>query len=577
MEPINSSQWRRISTYFKPYKLYLCIALIALVFFSLVDAGMIYFIKPLIDQGLTNSDAGVLKIGAYLVILIFLLRGLASFVANYLIAYISTKITFTIRQQAYNKLQLLPMSFLDTISSGGLISKIIYDTEQISGAISASLVTVIRETLIIMILLIMMFYVSWQLSLIFLIIGPAIGLIIKKVSTRFKMVSIALQNSMGEVSKATEQSITSHQDVLIFGAAKRLTEKFWFINNRNRQQTMKLATTSAASNPIIQLIASLSIAAVLLLASIDQVLSTLTAGTFTMMLFAMGSLLRPLKQLTNINQQLQKGLAAATSIFALLDQKEELDKGQKVLSGSKHNIRFEGLNFHYPNTEILALKDFSTTIPAHNTFAFVGESGSGKTTLSKLLLRLYQAPEKSIFINDIAIEQYTLASLRSQFALVSQDVVLLDDSLANNIAFGCGSNVSRADIEKAATDANVLAFAKELEWGLDSPVGENGRLLSGGQKQRVAIARAMLRNAPIVVLDEATSSLDNKSEFLIQQAFSRLSENRTLLVIAHRLSTIEKADKILVMHKGTLVEQGDHQNLLKRCGMYQSLHQQQVV
>lgn len=381
---------------------------------------------------------------------------------------------------------------------------------------------------------------------------------------------------MGDITKKSEQSILAHQEVLAFDTADEITAQFSDINNKNRQQAMKLATTTAMSNPIVQLIASFAIAAVLLLASLEQVLQNLTAGTFTMVLFAMGSILRPLKQLTNINQQLQKGLAASISLFSLLDQKNEVDEGNVILNDAKLSITFSDLTFYHQYTKTPAISQFTALIPAGKTVALVGESGSGKTTLTNLLLRLYPCPGRSILINDTAIEKFTLSSLRSQFAFVSQRIVLLDDTIANNISFGCQKTVSRAELEQVATAANVMEFAQSMGAGLDSMIGENGRRLSGGQRQRIAIARALLRDAPIIVLDEATSALDNTSEHLMQQAFAKLSLNKTMLVIAHRLSTIEKADHILVMEKGRLIEQGSHHNLLRQQGAYYRLHQQQV-
>ncbi len=568
-------QYSRLLAYFKPHKFVIMVGLLGLSLFSFVDAGMIYFIKPLIDEGLSKADSKTLQIGALLVVIIFLLRRVASFISNYAIAYTSAKITNGVRQQVFTKLQSLPMLFFDENSSGSLISKIIYDTEQISAAISNAIAVFIRETLIIVVLLCMMFYASWQLSMIFLLIGPVIALIINKVSKRFKKISTALQNTMGDITKKSEQSILAHQEILVFNTANEITAQFSDTNNKNRQQAMKLATATALSNPAIQFIASFAIAAVLLLASMEEILHSLTAGTFTMVLFVMGSILRPLKQLTNINQQLQRGLAASMSIFSLLDQKDEVDEGKTMLKDTRIDINFSDLTFYHQSAKQPAIYKFTAIIPAGKTVALVGESGSGKTTITNLLLRLYSCPSNSILINNIPIEKFTLESLRSQFSLVSQRIVLFDDTIANNITFGCQRLVSRAEIEQVAIDANVVEFAESMEAGIDSLIGENGRRLSGGQRQRIAIARALLRDAPIIILDEATSALDNTSERLMQEAFAKLSINKTMLVIAHRLSTVEKADHILVMGKGRLVEQGSHDSLLKEQGTYYQLYQKQ--
>lgn len=567
------NQWSRIFSYYKPHKKIIALAFLGLCFFSLVDAGMIYFVKPLIDDGLNNTDGKVLQLGAVLVIAIFLVRGIASFVSSYATAYASTKITYTIRQQAFTKLLHLPMSFFDEHSKGSLISKLTYDTEQIAIAISKAAIITIRESLIILVLLTMMLYNSWQLTAIFLIIGPIIALIISKVSKRFKKISTKLQGTMGEVTRATEQAILGHQEILLLNTATHVSEQFSRINKHNQQQTMKLAATTAQSNPIIQLIASFAIAAVLLLASIDQVLADLTPGTFTLILIAMGSLLKPLKKLTDVNQQLQKGLAASSSIFTLLDELNEGDEGKLVLQGDRHEISFDNLSFAYINANKPAIDSFSVTIPAGKITAIVGESGSGKSTIGHLLLRLYQAPKNSTFINDIAIEKYNLTSLRAKFSFVSQAIVLIDGTLADNIEFGCINKVTREEVELAARAANVMSFANKLALGLDTHIGENGRRLSGGQRQRIAIARAILRDSEIIVLDEATSALDNESEKKVQEAFAALSKNRTMIVIAHRLSTIANADKILVMSEGKLIEQGSHEELIMNNGYYQKLQQ----
>lgn len=569
--------WSRLFSYFSSHKLKIAFALLALCVFSIVDAGMIYFVKPLVDDGLAQSNSATLEMGALLVVVIFLARGSAGFVYNYMLSYVSNYITYDIRQQAFNKLQYLPMHYFDKCNRGTLISKLIYDTEQISKATSSALVTVFRESIIVLVLLTMMFYQSWKLSLIFVLIGPLIAFIVMKVIKRFKQVSIALQNSMGDITKIAEQSLTNHQEILAYNMANRLSKQFLKANNKNRQQMMKLATASALSNPTIQLIASFSISAVLLLASNESIIQELTPGTFTMVLFAIGSLLRPLKQLTTVNQQLQRGIAAANSIFELLDQHEEYDDGNKVLSGEGFSIEFKRLNFSYSLGASRTLNDISLVIPSKTSIAIVGETGSGKSTLANLLLRLYDVPDSSIYINNTPIEQYGLASLRANIALVSQQIVLFDDSLANNILFGCEREVTRAELENIAEKSNVMAFASSLPLGLDSAIGENGCLLSGGQRQRVAIARAMLKDAPIVILDEATSALDNKSEFLIQQAFNRLGVNKTMVIIAHRLSTIEKADQIIVLNQGRIVERGNHQTLLSNGSTYYEMHQQQFT
>jgi len=567
-----SNQYSRLLCYYKVHKPLISIAFIALFLFSLVDAGMLYFVKPLIDQGLTKASKETLQLGALLVIGIFLLRGIASFIANYAVAYVSSKVTYQIRQQAFDKLLCLPREYFDLNSRGNLISKLVYDSEQLSQAFSNAIVITIRESVIILVLLSMMIYNSWQLTMIFLLVAPVISFIISKVSKRFKTISLKLQTCMGQVSKATEQAILNQQEILLLNTSAEISSQFKQINNQNRQQNMKLQATSAISNPVIQFIASFAIAIVLLLASNEDVLKQLTPGSFTLVLIAMGSLLKPLKQLSNINQHLQKGLTAANSLFNFLDENEEHNTGKEQLTACS-TITFKDLSFAYQGKHQHALYQLSLKINGGTSVAFVGESGSGKSTLARLLLRLYQSPEQSIFINGIAIENYDISSLRSQCAFVSQDIVLIDDTLANNIRFGCNRLVTDEEVEQAAINANVSTFAKELSLGLNTPIGENGRNLSGGQRQRLAIARAMLRDASIIILDEATSALDNHSEQHVQEAFTKLSKGKTLLVIAHKLSSIRNVDKIVVLNKGKLVEHGSHIELLAKGAYYHALHQ----
>jgi subfamily B ATP-binding cassette protein MsbA len=559
----------RLVKYFAPHKVMLFVALVGLLGFSIVDAGMIYFIQPLIDEGLTKSDGNVLKIGALLVIVIFLLRGIASFISNYCMAYIGSKITFTIRRQAFSHLQYLPLDFFQKHNAGKLISKITYDAEQISKATSEVFIVCIRESLIVLVLLGIMFHSSWQLSLIFLIVGPVIGLAINYVSKRFKHISLNMQNAMGEVTRHTERSISSHREVLAFATQGLESLRFSEANNNNRRQYMKLATTSAISNPVIQLIASIAIAGVLWLASLDAVIGQVSAGAFTTTLVAMGSLLRPLKQLTNINQSLQRGLVAANSLFGVLDEPVEIDTAKQQIRSFSQHIKVRNLNFSYPGNSQLVLKNVNFTLIKGQTIALVGESGSGKSSITNLLMRFH------ISIDDIPLNQLSLNNLRQQFSLVSQQVVLFNDSIAANIAYGCHQSVTTGEIEEAARVSDVWGFAEKLPEGLDTYIGENGGLLSGGQRQRVAIARAILRDAPILILDEATSALDTKSENRIQQTLSTLQQHKTTIVIAHRLSTIQNADQILVMENGSVCEQGTHQELLLIKGAYYHLYQQQ--
>ncbi len=565
----------RLLAYFVPHKKLLMVILFGLMVFSVVDAGMIYFIQPLIDDGLAKADGTVLKVGAMLVVAIFVVRGIASFISNYTMAYLSAQITFELRQQAFGHLQYLPLCYFQQHSKGALISKITYDAEQISRAISEVFIVVVRETIIIAVLLAVMIHASWQLSLIFLVIGPVIGCIISWVSKRFRQTSIALQNTMGEVTKQTEQSINNHKEVLAFNTQSLESQRFETINRHSRQQSVKLASALALSNPVIQLIASLAIAGVLLLASLEGILGQLSVGSFTTTLVAMGSLLRPLKLLSSVNQPLQRGLAAAGSIFSLLDEDPEPDQGKNKLVEFRHSIDVRQLVFRYPGSAQTVLNKINFTLFKGQTLAIVGESGSGKSSLTHLLLRFFPPCEGHVAIDGTQLENIGLASLRDSVALVSQQIMLIDDTIAANIAYGCAETTTKASIERAARAAEVWDFAQAMPAGLESRIGENGSLLSGGQRQRIAIARAILKDAPILVLDEATSSLDTGSERLVQRAIARIQIGKTTIIIAHRLHTIKHADQILVLQDGEVKEQGHHAALLQQKGIYHRLYNQQ--
>lgn len=562
----------RLLSYFKAYKAVLGIAFVALVVYGLIDAAMIFYIQPLIDNGFTGSDRGIFKIAALVVTVMFIVRGLASFTSTYGLAWVGNHIVRQMRQELFAKMLVTPIAYFDKNESGAMISKITFDTEQVSRATAQVLITLVREGVTIIALLGTMFWYSWQLSLIFFVVGPIIGIVISYVSKRFRKISKAIQNAMGNVTTSTEQMLKSHKIILAFSGQKKEALRFEKINNTNRQQSMKLVAASASSTPFIQFVGALAIAGVLLVVSIDGLVPALTAGAFMTVIGAMGSLLRPLKQISKVNTELQRGLTACASVFEMLDQDEEINKGQRHLARAKGKLDIVDLNFSYAGKDTKALDGINLSIEPGTKVALVGRSGSGKSTLASLLTRFYNFKEGEIALDGISINDLELDSLRQQFALVSQQVVLFNDTIANNIAYGALGEVTKAQIHAAAKAAHVLEFSNKLELGLDSPVGEDGANLSGGQRQRIAIARALLRDAPLLILDEATSALDTESERSIQSALDNLAEGRTSIVVAHRLSTIENADTIVVMDHGKIIEQGSHQELLAKDGMYKQLH-----
>jgi subfamily B ATP-binding cassette protein MsbA len=569
--------FKRLVSYAKPYKLGFVAAIIGMLGYAAIDVYFLKQLQPLIDEGLAGKNANFMKWAPIFIVCAFIVRGIAHFVANYCLAWVGNNVVADLRQKLFEHIMAMPVAFHDKQSTGALISKITFDTEQVLNSVSKSILTIVQQSAFVIGLLGLMFYMSWQLSLIFLLITPAIAVIVSVVSKRFRKVSKNIQGAMGEVTTAAEQTFNGHKVVLTFGGQQREFERFAKINKHNRQQRMKMMATKSASVPIIQVIASFALAFVFYAITSDTLGESITPGTFTSVIAYMTMLLRPLKMLTNVNAEFQQGMAACVSIFSILDHEKEKDTGTKTLEKASGALSFNKVDFSYEQTDDngkqgkLALNDLTFDLCAGETLALVGRSGSGKSTASSLLLRFYDATSGEILINDTNIEKFKLKDLRKQFSYVSQQVVLFNDTLANNIAYG-KPDATEDEIIAAAKSAHVMEFAQQMEHGLETNIGENGALLSGGQRQRVAIARALLCDAPFLILDEATSALDTESERHIQDALQTLQQNRTSIVIAHRLSTIENADKIIVMDQGKIVEQGDHKSLLAKQGAYAQLH-----
>ncbi|AKP35010.1 lipid A ABC transporter ATP-binding protein/permease MsbA [Yersinia aleksiciae] len=567
--------FRRLWPTITPYKTGLVVAAIALILNAASDTFMLSLLKPLLDDGFGHADSSILKWMPLAVIGLMVVRGVTGFISSYCISWVSGKVVMHIRRRLFSHMMGMPVSFFDQQSTGTLLSRITYDSEQVAASSSSALVTVVREGASIIGLFIMMFYYSWQLSVILIVIAPIVSISIRLVSKRFRNISKNMQSTMGEVTTSAEQMLKGHKEVLIFGGQKVETERFDTVSNRMRQQGMKLVSASSISDPIIQLIASFALAFVLYAASFPSVMETLTAGTITVVFSAMIALMRPLKSLTNVNAQFQRGMAACQTLFTILDMEQEKDEGKLEVERAKGEIEFQHVTFYYPGKDIPALNDISMHIEAGKTVALVGRSGSGKSTIANLLTRFYDVSDGSILLDGHDLRDYRLGALRNQVALVSQNVHLFNDTVANNIAYARDDQYSRAEIEEAARMAYAMDFINKMEHGLDTVIGENGVMLSGGQRQRIAIARALLRDCPILILDEATSALDTESERAIQAALDELQKNRTSLIIAHRLSTIEKADEILVIEDGRIVERGVHAELLAKQGAYAQLNRMQ--
>jgi len=558
-----------------PFKAGLIAAAVALVANAASDTFMLSLLKPLLDDGFGKADRSILLWMPLVVIGLMIVRGISGYISSYCISWVSGKVVMQMRRRLFGHMMGMPVAFFDQQSTGTLLSRITYDSEQVASSSSSALVTVVREGASIIGLFIMMFYYSWQLSIILVIIAPIVSIVIRLVSKRFRDISKNMQNTMGHVTTSAEQMLKGHKEVLIFGGQKVETERFDSVSNRMRQQGMRLVSASSISDPIIQLIASLALAFVLYAASFPSVMETLSAGTITVVFSSMIALMRPLKSLTNVNAQFQRGMAACQTLFSILDMEQEKDEGKRVIERAKGDIEFKNVTFTYPGRDTPALRDVAFSIPAGKTVALVGRSGSGKSTIANLMTRFYDIQQGEIMLDGHDLREYTLSSLRNQVALVSQNVHLFNDTIANNIAYARTDVFTREEIEKAATMAYAMDFISKMDNGLDTVIGENGVLLSGGQRQRIAIARALLRDSPVLILDEATSALDTESERAIQSALDELQKNRTSLVIAHRLSTIEKADEILVIEDGRVVERGNHADLLEQRGAYAQLHRMQ--
>ncbi|EOG1936319.1 lipid A ABC transporter ATP-binding protein/permease MsbA [Vibrio fluvialis] len=564
--------FKRLWTYIRLYKSGLVVAVIALVINAVSDTYMISLLKPLLDEGFGQAESNFLKTLPFIILGLMFLRGLSGFVSSYCLSWVSGNVVMLMRRRIFNQFMHMPVSFFDRESTGGLLSRITYDTEQVAGATSKALVSIVREGASIIGLLVLMFWNSWQLSLVLLVVAPIVALGIRVVSKRFRKISKNMQTTMGHVTASAEQMLKGHKVVLSYGGQDVETKRFETVSNKMRQQTMKLVSAQSIANPVIQMIASMALVAVLYLASFDSVRDQLTPGTFTVIFSAMFGLMRPLKALTNVTSDFQRGMAASQTLFQLMALETETDNGKFETDKVRGEIAVKDVTFTYQGKEKPALSHVSFTIPQGKTVALVGRSGSGKSTIANLFTRFYDVDSGSITLDDHDIRDYKLTNLRQHFALVSQNVHLFNDTIANNIAYAAEGDFTLEQIEEAARLAHAMDFIQNMEDGLDTMIGENGASLSGGQRQRIAIARALLRDAPVLILDEATSALDTESERAIQAALDELQKNKTVLVIAHRLSTIEQADEILVVDEGEIIERGKHAELLAKDGAYAQLH-----
>ena len=565
------SIYRRLVKYATPYLGVFLVGVLGSILFASSNAALAYLVKQFLNGAFLLKDPTVLWKVPLGVVVLFTLRGIGDYVQSYYSGYVGRQVIKGLRRDVFSHYLRLPTAYLDQQQSGHLLSKLTNNIEMVAAAATTAAISLISDSLNILALLFTLFYMNWRLAVFCLIAAPIIAWLMKIANRSFRRYSERIQNSMGDITRVAKEAIDAHRLIKIFNAEDHQTERFERVNEHNRVSNMKLIRARAISNPVVQCIASIALASVLFVAIRQVFTHHLRVDEFFGFLTALMLIPSPLRSLVSMSGPLQQGIAAGQSVFEIIDHPIEDGGGPIELKRARGEIEFRNVSFAYEGGKGDVLRDVSFHVRPGETVAIVGPSGGGKTTLAGLVPRFYDVQRGSVLLDGVDVREYRLADLRSQISLVSQDVVLFNDTIRNNIAFNAVDKTD-TEVEAAARAANVMEFVAQQPLGFDTPLTDRGQNFSGGQRQRISIARALLKDSPVLILDEATASLDNESERRVQQELGVLMQGRTTLVIAHRLSTIEGADRIIVLDQGRVVESGSHQELLARGGLYSALH-----